>query len=204
MKTRLKLNKKSKNLLLEKRQEEIKEAGRVLTLTKTALIMLGDLAAVTVTSFWPHPYYHTFCNHRERSFKTTLSRMKRDGLIKRDPNAEKFFVLTKRGEREREKALRHINIESAKREKWDGKWRVLFFDVPEKQRKLRNFLRAELIDYGFEPLQKSVFVSPFRIAEDIIEVLEYRGIERWIKFMVTDTIFGDEELRIKFKLEGRE
>lgn len=186
---------------MEKRRDEIKEAGKVLTLTKAALIMLGDLAAITITSFWPHPYYHTFCEHREKSFKTTLFRMRRAGLIKNHPESEKFFILTDRGKREMERALHQVHIERAKSGKWDSKWRVLFFDIPEKHRKLRTFLRSELIDCGFEPIQKSVLVSPFRIAEDVIEILEYRGIEKWVKLMIADTIFGDEELKAKFKLE---
>lgn len=194
------LNKKSKNLFLERRKK-IKEAGKILTLTKTALIMVGDLAAITLTSFWPHPYYHAFCEHREKSFKTTISKLQKAGLIKRDPGSKKFFILTEPGENERQKALRQIDVEKAKAEKWDGKWRILIFDIPEKHRKLRDLLRSELImEYGFEPLQKSVMISPFRVAEDLVEILEYRGIEHWVKLIVADTVFGDEELKAKFKL----
>ncbi len=97
-------------------------------------------------------------------------------------------------------ALRQIAIEKSKSLKWDGKWRILIFDIPEKHRKLRTFLKAEALEYGFEPLQKSVLVSPFKIAEEFKEALEYRDIERWVKLIVSDAIFGDEELKAKFKL----
>jgi DNA-binding HxlR family transcriptional regulator len=32
---------------------------------------------------------------------------------------------------------------------WDGKWRIIIFDIPEKQRKIRRILRGKLKEWGF-------------------------------------------------------
>ncbi len=43
---------------------------------------------------------------------------------------------------------------------WDGKWRMVVFDLPEKKRGLRNELRRELRAARFGGLQGSVWISP--------------------------------------------
>jgi phenylacetic acid degradation operon negative regulatory protein len=43
---------------------------------------------------------------------------------------------------------------------WDGKWRVVVFDLPEDKRGLRNELRRQLKHARFGGLQGSVWVSP--------------------------------------------
>jgi len=161
--------------------------------------MVGDLAAITIKSFWPHPYYHAFCEHRRRSLQSTLSRLQKNGLVRRDL-ADNFFVLTDKGIKERKKILDRINLEKTKSDKWDGKWRVLVFDIPEKHKDYREFLRAELVEYGFKPLQKSVWISPYRSAEELRNSIEDRGMERWVKLLVAETVFDDSWLKGEFKL----
>lgn len=43
---------------------------------------------------------------------------------------------------------------------WDGKWRMVVFDLPETKRTLRNELRRELRAARFGCLQGSVWISP--------------------------------------------
>jgi phenylacetic acid degradation operon negative regulatory protein len=43
---------------------------------------------------------------------------------------------------------------------WDGKWRMVLFDIPEKDRRLREKLRRHLLASHFGYLQNSVWVSP--------------------------------------------
>lgn len=43
---------------------------------------------------------------------------------------------------------------------WDGKWHMVLFDIPEKDRKLRAVLRRHLAAAHFGYLQNSVWVSP--------------------------------------------
>lgn len=48
---------------------------------------------------------------------------------------------------------------------WDGKWRMVVFDLPEKKRSLRNELRRELRAARFGGLQGSVWISPDPVLE---------------------------------------
>lgn len=43
---------------------------------------------------------------------------------------------------------------------WDGKWRIVIFDLPEQKRGLRNELRKQLRNAHFGCLQASVWISP--------------------------------------------
>ena len=43
---------------------------------------------------------------------------------------------------------------------WDGKWRVILFDLPEEERASRDLLRTKLRVSGWGCLQRSVWISP--------------------------------------------
>ncbi len=104
------------------------------------------------------------------------------------------MILNSNGKR---KALTYNleTIEIKKPEKWDGKWRVVVSDVPEKLRKMRSSLRFHLYKLGFYPLQKSVFVHPYECQKEIEFITEwYRG-RKFVRFITAEKI--DNELEIK-------
>ena len=86
---------------------------------------------------------------------------------------------------------------------WDGKWRLVSFDVPVEKNTARMALRALLLEFDFRPLQKSVWVSPFAVPEEFIELVAERDLWRYCKMMVVDILEGDKDLRSQFKLPPR-
>ena len=54
-----------------------------------------------------------------------------------------------------------LNNLKNKKEKWDGKWRMICFDIPERYKQGRDALRDKLKKIGFRELQKNVFVAPY-------------------------------------------
>lgn len=78
------------------------------------------------------------------------------------------FQLTiegKRGVLSRFPRLKFIN------QPWDGKWRIVGFDIKESERNLRNVLRGYLKLSGFGMLQKSVYISPLAVESGVEELL---------------------------------
>lgn len=65
-------------------------------------------------------------------------------------------------------------------EKWDGKWRIVVFDIPETHRKVRNVLRSRLKLWKFKPLQKSVWVTKKSIMKQIKEFIRDVGVGKWV------------------------
>ncbi len=51
--------------------------------------------------------------------------------------------------------------------RWDGKWRVVIFDVPEDKKYKRDVLRCKLRDLGFERIQDSVWRHKYPCSKEI-------------------------------------
>jgi DNA-binding transcriptional regulator PaaX len=84
--------------------------------------------------------------------------------------------------------------------KWDSKWRVVIFDVPNSKGKIRNELRRGMKLFGFYPLQKSVWVYPYP-CDDFISLLKsYLGVSNDVLVMEVSKIENDRELRRHFRL----
>lgn len=84
--------------------------------------------------------------------------------------------------------------------KWDKKWRVIIFDIPEKKKKIRNQIRNLFISAGLYRLQDSVWVYPYD-CEDIVGLLKTDlGVGKDILYMIVDEIESDKYLREEFNL----
>lgn len=97
----------------------------------------------------------------------------------------------------KEKILKYRleNMKVPQMKKWDGRWRVILFDIPEFKRKLRDSLRIHLKDLGFFEFQKSVFIHPFECKNEIDFLIEFYNIRQNVRFMTADSI--DNELHLK-------
>src|SRR3989338_4285692 len=94
------------------------------------------------------------------------------------------------------------NYDIPKPRRWDRKWRVLIFDIPEKQRVLLNKIRDTLRAIGFIPLQGSVWVYPYD-CEDLITLLKADfHVGRGMLYMVVDALEYDMRLRQEFGLKS--
>ena len=107
------------------------------------------------------------------------------------------IVLTKDGET---KALRFKidEMEIKKPAKWDGEWRVVIFDIPERFKKAREALRNKLEDLGFIKLQESVFVFPYKCEDEIDFIVEVFQIRPFVRFVKAKSFTNEEQLKIKF------
>lgn len=118
--------------------------------------------------------------------------------IKENSNGTYTLVLTKQGKL---KSLTYYFREmKLKKENWDGKWRIVIFDIPEKMRQGRDALRDKLKNLGFYELQKSVFVFPYHCEEEIEFVIEFFNLRRYVRFGVLDSIDNNFHLKKIFKL----
>jgi len=92
------------------------------------------------------------------------------------------------------------NIELKTPAQWDGKWRIVMFDVPEKFKRTRDALRTHLKNMGFYEFQKSVFVHPYPCAKEIEYIMEFYQSQRFVRFIVATEIDNALELKRHFKL----
>lgn len=93
---------------------------------------------------------------------------------------------------------KHRNIENPK--KWDERWRMLIFDIPEKRKGTREKIRRTLNTLGFERLQDSVWIYPYD-CEDLITLLKADfKIGKDILYVIVESLEYDSHLRKTFDL----
>lgn len=83
---------------------------------------------------------------------------------------------------------------------WDGKWRVIIFDIPEDKREMRDAIRNHLEHMGFYVLQRSVFAHPFDCRDQIEFLIELHEAREYVRFMVVEYIDNEPDLKHFFKL----
>jgi len=137
-----------------------------------------------------------------------LSRMARVGEIgKKVVRGKAVFVISTKGERLLDEV---IPLKKLGEEKWDGWWRIVIFDIEEKNRYARDMIRKKLIELGFGMWQKSVYITPHPVAEEINEYFEEKDLyprciclearKAGVKDdrRLAEQVFGLEELTTKY------
>lgn len=120
---------------------------------------------------------------KKSGLSQTLRRLRLKGFVetKRSQN-QILYKLTNLGKSE----LEIINM--LKNQDWDGKWRVLVFDIPESHRKVRNVLRSRLKLWNFKMLQKSVWVTKRPIVKHVRGFLDEVGVGKWVLIFETSDL----------------
>ena len=89
-------------------------------------------------------------------------------------------------------------IKFKKPKKWDGKWRLVLFDIPEKDRVFRDILRKHLKTLKFRKLQHSVFVSPYPFEKPILELVRLYSAEKYVRVISAMKIDNEKNLKKYF------
>ncbi|MBI4008672.1 transcriptional regulator PaaX, partial [Candidatus Roizmanbacteria bacterium] len=73
-------------------------------------------------------------------------------------------------------------------EKWDGKWRIVIFDIPEVNKRIRQVLRETLKVLEFWPLQKSVWISKKNYTKELRKWITDLGLSRHVLTFETNDL----------------
>ncbi len=87
-----------------------------------------------------------------------------------------------------------------KKKQWNGKWFLVFFDVPELQRNKRNYLRKFLVKLGFYRYQKSVYLFPYECEEEVKLIKRIVEGANYMKYIIAEKIEDEEEAKQFFSL----
>ena len=124
-------------------------------------------------------------------FIRSFNSLQRTGFWRLTANGR--YKLTKKGIEKLEKIQLR---EFIRKQKWDGWWRVVIFDITENKRPARDALRRKLRDFGFYPLQRSVFIFPFDCQKEIMDLASFFDEEDNIEYIMAKTL-GKKEEEIK-------
>ncbi len=128
--------------------------------------------------------------------RSIASRLTKKGLLKFE---NKHYSLTQEGEEILEH-WRRSDFKLTRPKRWDNKWRIVIFDIPEKKRAVRDEVRNIFVAAGFKKLQNSVWVYPYD-CEDVVGLLKNDfKIGRNMLYIIADQIENDKYLREEFGL----
>ena len=93
-------------------------------------------------------------------------------------------------------------IQLPKKLKWDGYWRVIIFDIPNKLNQARRALSSTLRNLKCYQLQKSVYIYPFEIKDEIDFISSLFGVYEYIVYIKAKEIEGEEIVYEYFRSSG--
>ncbi len=173
---------------------------------KILLLLLSGIALSVC--YTPRQYWKTIkiagkewkkINRKEA--QEEIRKIYRSKLVKKEFNKDGSvtFVLTDKGKL---KALTY-KFEEIRIDKkdWDGKWRLVFFDVPEKYRYGRDALRDKIKELGFYEIQKSVFIYPYNCKNEIDFIIEFFRMRKHVRFAVLKEVDNENHLKKLFSIK---
>ena len=69
---------------------------------------------------------------------------------------------------------------------WDGKWRIVIFDIPESKRRVRDLFRRRLKEWKFRVWQKSVWIIKRNVTEKLRKLIAELEINQWVAVIESD------------------
>jgi len=175
------------------------------TQEKILLLLLGGITLGLSRS--PRGYFkvlktmHKAWEEIDRRYLTSsIKALYKSKLIHQNDNKDgtTTFILSSEG---RKVALTYnLDNMTVKKHRWDNKWRIVIFDIPEKKKKVRDTLRFQLKRLGFLELQHSVFVLPFKCRDELEYIIEFYNIRKFVRFIEASHIDNELDLKHRFKL----
>ena len=163
-----------------------------------ALTVLSELLATQrATAIYRSVVYPMYIpRYSRREVGRALSILKYRGYIRTEHDR---IELTPKGiERARRYKLETLSLDTSG--EWDGIWRVVIWDVPERQRRQRNQIRLVLRHLGFVRIQQSIWVTPHPCREPIDYLRERFELQRSLVYLEASFIEDQARLRRRFGL----
>lgn len=133
--------------------------------------------------------------------KTALGRLVSKGLIIfEERDGKRYARLTASGQQVLQMAEHETLLKQQRNKRWDKRWRVIIFDIPENKKQIRDRLRETVKSFGFLHLQHSVWVYPHDCEELIALLKADLKIGKDVLYMIVENIENDERIRKHFSL----
>lgn len=137
----------------------------------------------------------------KRKLKRVLRQLEKKELIGIERKNDQVFVTVK--DKYNTEILKYSIkelLELKKKKKWEGKWFLVIFDVPEKQRTKRDYLRRFLNEIGFFPYQQSVYAFPYECEKEIMQIKKIVEGGSYISFIIAEKLERQEEMKRFFQI----
>ena len=168
----------------------------LLTVGLTGLILVAVTAPGLFSAIGP------FHKKRFKQFqvKRSFEYAKKNKLITIKETASGHVVMLTDEGKKKLQAFRLGEIRLKKSKQWDGKWRIVVFDVPEKYKLNRFTFSKKLKELGLVQMQKSVWVWPYELGDEVDLMKEVYEIRPFVRIITAVNIDRQSDLLKFFKL----
>ncbi len=120
----------------------------------------------------------------EQAIRSAVSRMCNSGLLKAKRTKRKsYYSLTGEGRSLLTEGTQRIF--QRKETRWDGRWNIVTYSIPERMREARDRLRIELGWIGYGALAEATWVSPYDLTGVVKGLLKKLNIEDYVNIFNT-------------------
>ncbi len=188
-------------------EKELKKERKKTNIQKIILSSIATVGILSVALLAPNALQALKPLGLDKKFKNfkydtnrSLSKLISLGLVVFiEKDGKKYLRLTEKGKLKLI-TLEKDNFKFKKPTKWDKKWRIVIFDIPQVKRLQRDKLRFTLKQIGFIRLQNSVWVYPYD-CEELITLLKLDfKVGKEILYIISEKIENDKILRTYFQL----
>ncbi len=119
-----------------------------------------------------------FKKYKKQSVRNSFSKLQAKNFIRYEGA---YVKITEGGKKFLKKRSVFLPTFESKTNKKSKKDLLLLFDIEEKRKAEREWLRRQLVRFGYEMIQKSVWVGPYPLPSDFIDYLKKIKINQSIK-----------------------
>ena len=178
-----------------------KAANRELTMAQALLLLIAS-GAVIAAGFYNPLLLSGFLalKHAKgqtgRHVQNSLSNLRRAKCVV--CKYGRYELTTKGIQRAGVICIDTISVQKPR--KWDGKWRIILFDIPMRFKKGREGLRWKLKDLGCKQLQKSVWAYPYPCEEEVLLVADFYGLRKYVEILTVDKALNEQSIKKLFQV----
>ena len=135
-----------------------------------------------------------------KRYRRTIDNLKKQKYINLyNKKGKNYLEITKKG-KQKLVQFDYEDLKIEKPRKWDGMWRLVLFDIPEKKKRVREEVRIKLEDMGFYQIQKSAFIYPYECRDKILFIKNYWFLYESFDYLLVKDLDTDKDLKKHFKL----
>jgi len=124
----------------------------------------------------------------KHSISTLLCRLRKEGLVaSMGPKSKTLWKITRKGRKRLHDApSQTFTIPDFELPPKDGIIRLVSFDIPERERRKRDWLRKILFASDYHILHKSVFIGKRPLPDEAMEDIIMMGMESYVHIVSID------------------
>lgn len=189
-----------------KLETEAKERRRKDYVQKAVLAAVGVAGVLAVATVAPNTLQLLGMFGMNRRFKyqtqSVLSRLAAKGHVRFfEERGKKRVEITLAGQRALDLETQTAAVRARRPKRWDKRWRLVMFDIPERRKRDRDHLRRMMVDAGFLCFQDSVWVFPYD-CEDLVALLKIdMRLGNSVRYAIVEKLENDFEVKRHFGIK---